>query len=95
MITKRQRVYITRRTWPSYPQTLTTTPEEIYFRNVGTTINSGEQVDLRAGLRSDAPDVQVADALDRAMAIKPERHDFRIGVGEKPTQPRHMSVTGG
>ena len=58
-------------------------------------LGGGEQVDLRAGLRSDAPDVQVADALDRAMAIKPERHDFRIGVGEKPTQPRHMSVTGG
>ena len=58
-------------------------------------LGGGEQVDLRAALRSDAPDVHVADALDRAMAIKPERHDFRIGTGLAPTQARHMSVTGG
>ena len=58
-------------------------------------LGGGERVDLRAALRSDAPDARVADALDMAMAIKPERHDFRIGAGERPTQPRHMSVTGG
>ncbi|MBB3033189.1 cyclic pyranopterin phosphate synthase [Erythrobacter lutimaris] len=58
-------------------------------------LGGGEQVDLRAALRSETPDTRVADALDMAMAIKPERHDFRIGAGEKPTQARHMSVTGG
>ena len=58
-------------------------------------LGGGERVDLRAALRSDAPQAQVADALDRAMAIKPEKHDFRIGAGLTPTQLRHMSVTGG
>ena len=58
-------------------------------------LGGGERVDLRAALRSDAPQAQVADALDRAMAIKPEKHDFRIGAGLAPTQLRHMSVTGG
>ncbi len=58
-------------------------------------LGGGERVDLRAALRSDAPQTRVDDALDRAMAIKPERHDFRVGAGLAPTQPRHMSVTGG
>lgn len=58
-------------------------------------LGGGERVDLRAALRSESPDRAVARALDTAMAIKPERHDFRIGAGLAPTQPRHMSVTGG
>ena len=59
-------------------------------------LGGGERVDLRAALRSDDPDVQLAAALDRAMAIKPERHHFRIEQrGEAPAQPRHMSLTGG
>ena len=58
-------------------------------------LGGGERVDLRAALRSDSPDARVVDALDQAMLIKPERHDFRIGAGEAPAQPRHMSVTGG
>ena len=58
-------------------------------------LGGGERVDLRAALRSGAPEAEVAAALDRAMLIKPERHDFRIGAGEAPAQPRHMSVTGG
>lgn len=58
-------------------------------------LGGGERVDLRAALRSDRPERAVADALDTAMEIKPERHDFRIGAGLAPTQPRHMSVTGG
>ncbi|MEL7686202.1 GTP 3',8-cyclase MoaA [Citromicrobium bathyomarinum] len=58
-------------------------------------LGGGERVDLRAALRGDAPDRAVADALDEAMAIKPYAHDFRIGAGLAPTQPRHMSVTGG
>ncbi len=55
-----------------------------------------EQVDLRAALRSDDPDAQLSAALDRAMAIKPERHHFAIRApGAVPALPRHMSLTGG
>jgi cyclic pyranopterin phosphate synthase len=58
-------------------------------------LGGSEQVDLRAALRSDAPDAMLAAALDEAMRIKPERHHFRIERGEGPAQPRHMSLTGG
>ncbi|MFM5916347.1 MAG: GTP 3',8-cyclase MoaA [Novosphingobium sp.] len=55
-----------------------------------------EQVDLRAALRSDDPDGQLSAALDRAMAIKPERHHFAIrAAGAAPALARHMSLTGG
>ncbi len=55
-----------------------------------------EQVDLRAAVRSDDPDHALAEALDTAMAIKPERHHFAIReAGEAPALDRHMSVTGG
>ncbi len=58
-------------------------------------LGGGERVDLRAALRSRDPQAALAAALGQAMAIKPERHDFRIGAGERPAQERHMSVTGG
>ncbi|WP_324263078.1 GTP 3',8-cyclase MoaA [Altererythrobacter sp. H2] len=59
-------------------------------------LGGGERVDLRAALRSDAPDANLALALDEAMRIKPERHHFDISArGAAPAQPRHMSVTGG
>jgi len=58
-------------------------------------LGGAEQVDLRAALRSDAPDANLAVALDEAMRIKPERHHFRIERGAAPAQPRHMSLTGG
>ena len=58
-------------------------------------LGGAEQVDLRAALRSDQPDSKLAEALDEAMRIKPERHHFRIEKGAAPTQPRHMSMTGG
>ncbi|MFC4256109.1 GTP 3',8-cyclase MoaA [Altererythrobacter xixiisoli] len=58
-------------------------------------LGGAEQVDLRAALRSDAPDQMLAEALDEAMRIKPERHHFEIAEGAAPTQPRHMSLTGG
>ena len=58
-------------------------------------LGGAEKVDLREALRSDAPDANVAAALDEAMRIKPEKHDFRIAKGEGPAQPRHMSMTGG
>ena len=58
-------------------------------------LGGAEKVDLRAALRSDSPDANLAAALDEAMRIKPERHHFRIERGLEPAQPRHMSVTGG
>jgi len=58
-------------------------------------LGGAEQVDLRAAVRSDAPDANLAAALDEAMRIKPERHHFRIERGAGPAQPRHMSLTGG
>ena len=58
-------------------------------------LGGAEKVDLRAALRSDAPDANLAAALDEAMRIKPERHHFRIEKGAAPAQPRHMSLTGG
>ncbi|KRA82813.1 GTP 3',8-cyclase MoaA [Altererythrobacter sp. Root672] len=58
-------------------------------------LGGAEQVDLRAALRSEAPDENLAAALDEAMRIKPERHHFRIERGQEPAQPRHMSLTGG
>ena len=58
-------------------------------------LGGGERVDLRAALRSETPRENLEAALDEAMAIKPERHHFRIGVGEAPALDRHMSMTGG
>jgi cyclic pyranopterin phosphate synthase len=58
-------------------------------------LGGAEKVDLRGALRSDAPDANLALALDEAMRIKPERHHFRIEQGSGPAQPRHMSLTGG
>jgi cyclic pyranopterin phosphate synthase len=55
-----------------------------------------EQVDLRAALRGANPDTEFSAALDRAMAIKPERHHFAIReAGAAPALARHMSLTGG
>jgi cyclic pyranopterin phosphate synthase len=55
-----------------------------------------EQVDLRAALRSDDPDMALTVALDTAMRIKPARHSFAIDTrGAAPALPRHMSMTGG
>lgn len=58
-------------------------------------LGGAEQVDLRAALRSEAPDAQLEAALNEAMRIKPEKHHFRIERGQEPAQPRHMSLTGG
>ena len=58
-------------------------------------LGGAEQVDLRAALRSGAPDANLAAALDEAMRIKPERHHFYIERGAAPALPRHMSLTGG
>ena len=54
-----------------------------------------DRVDLRAALREGGRPA-LDEALDRAMAIKPLRHAFRIDApGQAPAVARHMSVTGG
>ena len=59
-------------------------------------LGGSERVDLRAALRSDNPEFEVADALNRALMIKPEKHHFRMDQrGAAPHLPRHMSMTGG
>ena len=59
-------------------------------------LGGGEAVDLRAALRSDPGPHALDAALDRALAVKPERHSFAIRArGEAPALARHMSVTGG
>lgn len=59
-------------------------------------LGGGEQVDLRAALRSDAPEANLAAALDEALRIKPEKHHFRMDArGANPALARHMSMTGG
>ncbi|QIK79513.1 GTP 3',8-cyclase MoaA [Sphingomonas piscis] len=51
-----------------------------------------QKVEMRDLLRSGGP--QALDrALDRLLAGKPERHDFRLADG--PAVARHMSATGG
>ncbi len=59
-------------------------------------LGGGERVDLRAALRSDNPEVNLAAALDEALRIKPEKHHFRMDArGAAPAVSRHMSMTGG
>ena len=59
-------------------------------------LGGSERVDLRAALRSDEPERNLAEALAKAMMIKPEQHHFRMDMrGAEPAQPRHMSMTGG
>lgn len=59
-------------------------------------LGGSEQVDLRAAMRSDDPAKRLEAAMNKAMRIKPERHHFQIDArGERPAQPRHMSMTGG
>ncbi|MEO0590491.1 MAG: GTP 3',8-cyclase MoaA [Pseudomonadota bacterium] len=59
-------------------------------------LGGSERVDLRAALRSDNPESELADALARALMIKPEKHHFRMDErGAAPHLPRHMSMTGG
>lgn len=54
-----------------------------------------DRLDLRKALREGDAD-GLDRLLDRAMRLKPERHDFRIDTpGAAPTVSRHMSVTGG
>ena len=59
-------------------------------------LGQSDRVDLRAALRSNAPQAALDEALDQAMMRKPKRHDFDISKrGAAPAVGRHMSVTGG
>lgn len=59
-------------------------------------LGGDEQVDLRAAMRSADPQAMLDAALDLAMRIKPERHNFAIDrAGAAPALARHMSMTGG
>ena len=59
-------------------------------------LGGGERIDLRAALRGPQPESALAEALDRAMRIKPERHDFEGALaGGTAAVPRTMAVTGG
>lgn len=51
-----------------------------------------QKVELRDALRSGGAGA-VDELLDRLLAGKPRRHEFRIGGA--PAVERHMSVTGG
>lgn len=53
-----------------------------------------DHVDLKNAFRTGGL-AAVEPLIDKAMRLKPERHDFRIGAGERPAVGRHMSVTGG
>jgi cyclic pyranopterin phosphate synthase len=61
-----------------------------------TCLGHDDATDLRSSLRAwpddDAP---LIAAIRAGIARKPERHDFRIGLGEAPAVTRHMSMTGG
>lgn len=57
-------------------------------------LGQDDQVDLKAAIR--AGGLAALDAaIDRALALKPAAHDFRIASGAAPAVSRHMSVTGG
>ena len=59
-------------------------------------LGGSERVDLRAALRSEQPQVEMARALEKAMVIKPEKHLFQMDKrGAEPHLSRHMSMTGG
>ncbi|QIG80134.1 GTP 3',8-cyclase MoaA [Stakelama tenebrarum] len=53
-----------------------------------------EHVDLKQAIREGGLDA-VDEALDRALLVKPARHDFSVERGAAPAVSRHMSVTGG
>lgn len=58
-------------------------------------LGQDDHIDLRTILREQGPDA-LDEALDRALFLKPEKHEFRIDKrGADPALPRHMSMTGG
>ncbi|MBR9834385.1 MAG: GTP 3',8-cyclase MoaA [Alphaproteobacteria bacterium] len=60
-------------------------------------LGQDDHLDLREAIRtSQTPHTTLDSTLDRAMFVKPERHEFVIRTpGAAPALARHMSVTGG
>lgn len=60
-------------------------------------LGQDDHIDLRAVLRDNPnDDAPLHAALNRALGLKPEKHDFAINApGEAPALARHMSTTGG
>ncbi len=59
-------------------------------------LGGGERIDLRSAIRSDEPERRLSEALDGAMRIKPERHDFEGALASgSAAVGRTMAVTGG
>jgi cyclic pyranopterin phosphate synthase len=53
-----------------------------------------QRVELRDAMRNGGAE-EVSRLLDRLLAGKPRRHEFRIAKATEPAVARHMSVTGG
>ncbi|MBC9876642.1 GTP 3',8-cyclase MoaA [Bradyrhizobium sp. INPA01-394B] len=61
-----------------------------------TCLGHEDASDLRKPLRASSDDMLLADAIDRAIGLKPKGHDFIIDRRhDRPSVSRHMSVTGG
>ena len=60
-------------------------------------LGQDDHVDLRAVMRDNPnDDAPLHAALDYALGLKPEKHDFSIKQrGQSPALSRHMSMTGG
>lgn len=61
-----------------------------------TCLGHEDASDLRKPLRASIDDALLAQAIDRAIGLKPKGHDFIIDRRHnRPSVSRHMSVTGG
>ncbi|KIZ36580.1 MULTISPECIES: GTP 3',8-cyclase MoaA [Rhodopseudomonas] len=61
-----------------------------------TCLGHEDASDLRRPLRASPDDALLAEAIDRAIGLKPKGHDFIIDrAHNRPSVSRHMSVTGG
>jgi len=57
-------------------------------------LGNEHSIDLRALIRDQNADItQLTEAIDKSMAIKPERHYFDLS--EQPQIVRFMNMTGG
>ena len=60
-----------------------------------TCLGHEDGADLRAALREDPSMQKLARAVEKALHLKPERHDFDEARLSTPASPRNMSTTGG
>jgi len=59
-------------------------------------LGQDDHVDLRAALRGDDSENNLANCIEKAMGLKPLGHDFAVSDGQMTgTVARHMSQTGG